>query len=266
MFRTVPVGLLFGTKPSRRVIRLRNIHSPLYSENAPNNLVPPPEDEIDTRRVASRSWYFANRDNMLTSLYFYKFVLIDNGKVIATFQDLPTASRYQQDHPWLFLTRVGDEEYGKRVISGKQNLAGRPATLLFPWEVPPELFCTPISKEEYHKIPAKDKFMFYSDICRLYVLLGISSPRNTGVVIPSWFLLDTGAPKTSLEESTAAVVFGRIPTEPEFRLYLHDANKSIVSELSCAHYFNVNLLGTDVLWNCASALSIRYPTSAVIDF
>lgn len=45
----------------------------------------------DTRRLANETWYWKNRDFFLQN-YNDKFILIDNGKVIAEYDDLIQAS------------------------------------------------------------------------------------------------------------------------------------------------------------------------------
>jgi len=94
--------------------------------------------------------------------------------------------------------------------------------------------------------------------------LGILSPKDKNVVYPTWFLVDTGAPYTYLEEKTAGLLYGKVPTSTSFSFAIIGKKDTVVSSLSSGIWKEINLLGTDILWS--GFLSIKYPTILSLKF
>jgi len=201
------------------------------------------EIDEDMRRGLNKDWYWKNREIFVNNKELWrKFVLIDNTKVVKSFDVLQDAIHFQRKHLECFLTRVGDEDYKYRVLgTNDDKITG---VLLFPEDKPPTLFETKIPVKQYVQ-----KNQYVGSLKRPYVLLGISPISSPVELLPVWFLVDTGSPHSFIDETTAKQLFGSVPTSLEFKSYAHGCPSPIVLSLSLAHFYGTNLLGTDVIWD-----------------
>jgi len=186
-----------------------------------------------------------------------KFVLIDNGDVVARVDDFIEAVRYQRAHPECFLTLVGDEDFGSRVYQDRRtgnhhtdshNNASasnqQQDIYIVSADIPRALYDDPVPHEHF-----SGSCKFYGLSKRPYIKLGII--LDTAQVLPTWFLLDTGSPFTFIEDSTVRKIYGgQAPLTQSFPIEFCGFTRfpTNIVRLSHAHFSQVNILGTDILW------------------
>jgi len=232
MFRYVRTRRV-GKSTHRRALRFNSTLRPLSAEMT-----------SDERRAFNRSWYWRNRGSFLSNPeYLGKVLLVDDGKVMAVFDDAIDAQKYQARNDQCFLTIVGDEEYYKRVYAEEQETVFLKTSDL----IPGGFTLTPMMLQDF------SMKCLYLGGKRPYLLLPVRIPKQKpDLVLPTWFLVDTGSPQTTLEENTARSLFGKVPTEPSFILDIavkgFGVEERVVCSLGADYYKDVNRLGTDFIF------------------
>eukprot|EP01124_Arcella_intermedia_P018046 TRINITY_DN25019_c0_g1_i1.p1 TRINITY_DN25019_c0_g1~~TRINITY_DN25019_c0_g1_i1.p1 ORF type:complete len:254 (+),score=11.72 TRINITY_DN25019_c0_g1_i1:2-763(+) len=194
----------------------------------------------DMRRHCNQAWYWNNRNTFVENPeLFHKFVLFDNTKVVQVFHHWNDACSYQADHLHCFLTFVGDEDYPQgyaaRGPSQDDEDLFQQGDILTPHVLP--------------RVPAGEfqgKHVFYGLSGRPYVLLGLQHAGCPTEVVPAWFLLETGVPRTCITDATCQALFGIVKVRSDFLISIVGHPRPVVTRTGQSKYLNV--LGTDVSW------------------
>jgi len=216
------------------------------------------------RRLINEEWYFKNKLNFTNNhAYNMKFVLIDNGEVMTTLDDFMDAVHYQRAHPECFLTLVGDEDFGSRVYNQRQgeyngDFHNQDEIFIMDVDIPHKLYDDPVPRTSIVRCSK-----FYGLSKRPYIRVGIVLPTTPSMVIPIWFLVDTGSPFTFIEKNTAKQLLGYNPIK-EFDVEFSDFKLVPQAQIrvSHSHFSKVNLLGTDILWD--GELKVNYKTRNIM--
>jgi len=200
------------------------------------------EITANMRESMNREWYWDNRDTIVSDPNYYKkVVLIDDGKVVAVFDSVTRARMFKDaEKPECFLTIPGAEDYYKQVLVSRRKPSE--TLILRDYDVLPGNFQEPV---ELAQFIAQTRFYGRND--RPYVLLPVRTHKlKNNLILPTWFLVDTGSPSTFVTKATATKIFGVEPDEP-FRLNIAGNIKRV--NFSEPDFEKANLLGTDFIYN-----------------
>jgi len=186
---------------------------------------------------------YENLRSFLMKHYLHKWVIIRDGS-------LP--------RPGVFYTRsdavqhADEDDYVACVGAEDLAILFDPQILLQSWEIPTQndMFID-LEKEAYNKETYCPPRGFYFTNQRRWFVLSVASLRNPSKKKPFFFLMDTGSPITSINNTTrkALALDDPISSVKEFSLCVDQvkviARASETLSNSAAH--NINLLGTDFL-------------------
>lgn len=151
-----------------------------------------------------------------------------------TFPTLREAEDFELQNPNAFITVSGDEQYKERILKADQC-----SLLPLFLEIPHELFLSPVAVADF--VPTA-MYYGYSEVP--YILLPVRSSLDESLVIPVWFLVDTGSYHTFIGESTRS--FLSIPKEGQ--IFIYPSTKPCAYTSLTDNTKQVNILGRNYLW------------------
>jgi len=176
------------------------------------------------------------------------FVLISNDRVAAS-----APSSFEIKEAWnklnlpfsSFLALVGEENHKPAVILQDTSQHSRSTTLLAATSVPPP------HDLELCKVQSFSAVYQLFDITerRPFVTYPIQTKKDANFVVPLTFFIDTGSVDSFLTPGVISQLGVLNPKGPGFALYINgQPNMFLESPPHPAVQYNINLLGSDVLW------------------
>jgi len=216
---------LFTASPSKSDFVPTDPSPPLVK----NKLTPDQEAYYENRR-----WYQKHREEFLKDPnLLYKPVAIENQKV-TVLDDFLGRDQYLNAHPRAYYTFVGDEDWASK------QLVDSPTPLYNRALVPSPLF----GKYFVPSSTVLKSYFYGSENCP-YLELGVSLSKDSSMVLPVTFYVDTGATSVFLEDET----INALGLELKERGQVYIGGVEISVQRSAYHYSNVNLLGTSFLYH-----------------
>jgi len=203
------------------------------------------QNEIRSGKMENQAAYWKLRYD-LKQKHRHQFALISNKKLVSVFPDHYSAiiKKDELNDDYAFITQIGAEDKKPDILPIEPSELGKSTnhSVMFNQEdLPPHLYGIEINENDF--IPLA---YYIGPNRRPYVVLPLKMIKSSTKVLPTTFLVDTGSPRSYLEEKTIAAL-DLDSEDTVFEAWLN--GKSCEFYKSSNHFSNINLLGTDIIYN-----------------